>query len=158
MHIPKVRHNLRRMVELIGSADKWRPHLKTTKMAAVWGEALAAGVRHFKCATTRECELLLRVVGERAVDGCDVLLAYPLVGPSLVRLGQLSRAHPNVVVSCLVECEDAVAEARGAGLDGVFVDINPGMNRTAGGGASLTPASAEHHPVFKTSQTSQTSQ
>jgi D-serine deaminase-like pyridoxal phosphate-dependent protein len=53
--LAKVRHNLAVMMKLVhGDADRWRPHLKTTKCSRVWAEALKAGVRHFKVATTRE--------------------------------------------------------------------------------------------------------
>jgi D-serine deaminase-like pyridoxal phosphate-dependent protein len=86
------------------------------------------GVRHFKCATTREARQLLHVVDHEGIRGADLLLAYPLVGPSLGRLAQLARAHPNSRVSVL--CEDPMAVASIPPELSVFVDVNSGMNRT----------------------------
>ena len=116
--LSKVRHNLKVMVALMGGdASRWRPHLKTTKMPCVWVEALKAGVRHFKVATTREAEVLLRTVHEHDLQHqmaelddagdaiVDVLVAYPLVGPAMTRAGQLAEAYPRARVSVLVECE-----------------------------------------------------
>jgi D-serine deaminase-like pyridoxal phosphate-dependent protein len=122
-----VRANLRRMEELLGGdMDRWRPHLKTTKLPAVWAELLDTGVRHFKCATTREAALLAELLAERG--GGDLLLAYPLVGPNLARLAAVARARPSVRVSVLVE---DVAGVRAAPAElGLFVDVNPGMDRT----------------------------
>ena len=61
----------------------------------------------------------------------DVLVAYPLVGPALRRAGQLAEAHPRARLSVLVECAEAAREL--PPRVGCFVDVNPGMNRTAGG-------------------------
>lgn len=156
--LAKVRHNLAVVLSLVkGDADRWRPHLKTTKCSRVWTEALRAGVRHFKVATTREAEVLLQTVDrlltkEEEEDGTarvvlddipdvdsrhpptsfpavvDVLIAYPLCGPAMRRAGQLARAHPRARLSVLVECEEAAREL--PPRVGCFVDVNPGMNRT----------------------------
>ena len=70
-----VRENVRRVLSLTGGAHRWRPHVKTTKIPAVWTELVAAGVRHFKCATTREARHLLDVLELTGVQGGDVCLA-----------------------------------------------------------------------------------
>ena len=152
----KVRRNLAVVLGLCGgNANKWRPHLKTTKCSRVWLEVLRAGVRHFKVATTREAELLLRLVDRLLSENeegamtipmddlvdpdprfpvtswpavVDVLIAYPLVGPALRRAGQLARAHPRVRLSVLVECVEAAKDL--PPRVGAFVDVNPGMDRT----------------------------
>jgi len=87
-----------------------------------------AGVRHFKCATSREAQHLLHVIDQEGIRGADLLLAYPLVGPSLRRLAQLARTHTNSRVSVL--CEDSAAVASIPPELSVFVDVNSGMNRT----------------------------
>src|SRR5687767_2756491 len=53
--LDRVRENIRLVIDLLdGNPNRWRPHLKTTKMPLIWRELIAAGVRNFKCATTRE--------------------------------------------------------------------------------------------------------
>lgn len=126
VYLDRVRENVQRMIDYAGSVDRWRPHLKTTKIPEVWSELLRAGVRQFKCATTREAAVLLDVASA-AGEQVDLLVAYPHRGPSLRRLGELAAAT-SADVSVLVEDVDLVAEVP-ASL-GVFVDLNPGMNRT----------------------------
>lgn len=130
-----VRHNIGTVLGMAGNdPGRWRPHLKTTKLPVVWRELLAHGVRQVKCATIREAALFLAVGegfrdrGGAAEGPIDVLLAYPLVGPALERLGELARRTPWARISVLVECEEAVASVP-PGVD-IFVDVNPGMDRT----------------------------
>jgi len=128
LYLDAVRANLRRMLEYTGSPARWRPHVKTTKTPALFDELLAAGLRHFKCATLREARCLLETARAAGIPRIDVLLAYPLVEPALSALGGLARAFPAAHLSVL--CEDpAAAERTPAGVD-VFVDVDPGMNRT----------------------------
>ena len=55
-----VRHNLASMTRYLeGDLGRWRPHVKTCKVPEVLDLLLQAGVRHFKCATTREADVLL---------------------------------------------------------------------------------------------------
>lgn len=132
-----VRRNIRSILACCGGdPSRWRPHLKTTKLAPVWAELVRAGVRHFKCATTREAALFLDVLRAEGVRGGDLLVAYPLVGPARRRLAELARAHPETRLSLLCEEADDVAA-----LDpqlSLFVDVNPGMDRTG-----LDPAGVE---------------
>lgn len=72
-----------------GDPSRWRPHAKTTKIRAVYAELVRSGVHQFKAATPREADVLGSVFEELQVAG-DVLVAFPLVGPGLVRLGQVS--------------------------------------------------------------------
>jgi D-serine deaminase-like pyridoxal phosphate-dependent protein len=81
------------------------------------------GVRSFKCATTLE----LLVACDSGV--ADVLLAYPVVGANARRVLEIANQFPGVRISVLVESEEQVWQWRGSSV-GVFVDINPGMNRT----------------------------
>jgi D-serine deaminase-like pyridoxal phosphate-dependent protein len=80
-------------------------------------------IRNFKCATTLE----LRVACCSGV--ADVLLAYPVVGANARRVLEIANQFPQVRISVLVENDEQVRQWRGSSVD-VFVDINPGMNRT----------------------------
>ncbi|MCA9290519.1 MAG: alanine racemase [Phycisphaerales bacterium] len=123
--VDAARHNIARVIAAArGDAARWRPHLKTTKSALACRLLAAAGVRHAKCATTRELALALDTFGPDA----DLLVAHPLVGPALARVAALADAHPDARVAILVEAPDALADLPRS-LD-VFIDVNPGMNRT----------------------------
>ncbi|MFN0058387.1 MAG: alanine racemase [Planctomycetota bacterium] len=124
-----VRENLRRMrAYLGGDLARWRPHAKTTKIAEVYAELVAVGVRAFKCATTREADVLLATMSAAGVSDGDVLLAYPVVGPTLERVAELARRYPATRVSILCENEAAL-DSLPANV-GIFIDIDPGMGRT----------------------------
>ena len=134
VYMDLVRANVQRVIEAVGGdPGRWRPHIKTVKLAPVFLELARAGVRNFKCATTREAACLLETldaagVGSGSGGDVDLLLAHTLVGPNLAQLGRIARAYPASRVSVLCEDPDAVA---GIPQDlGVFVDVNPGMNRT----------------------------
>jgi D-serine deaminase-like pyridoxal phosphate-dependent protein len=59
----------------------------------------------------------------------DVLVAYPTVGANARRVREIADAFPNVRISVLAENEKQVRQWSGGAVD-VFLDINPGMNRT----------------------------
>jgi D-serine deaminase-like pyridoxal phosphate-dependent protein len=122
-----VRANVRRVIALCGSPERWRPHVKTTKTPAVFAELLAAGVRHFKCATLREARCLLQTA--RALGhAIDLVVAYPLVAPALGELARLAAEHPEARLAVLAETP-ALARAAPDAV-GVLVDVDPGMHRT----------------------------
>ena len=122
-----VRHNIATVITHCGAAHRWRPHVKTTKIPEVWNELVKGGVRRFKTATTRETELLCATLDQAGVAG-DVLMAQPLVGPSLKRLAQIALAHPAQRLSVLIEDPERLAHVPDP--VSVFVDINSGMDRT----------------------------
>ena len=125
--LDRVRSNTARVLSLVDDdPERWRPHVKTTKIPEIWRELINYGLRNFKCATTREAALLGKTLLSCDTKSGDVLVAYPLVGPNLARLGEIAKEHEGIRYSVLVE--DAATEVP-AGLD-IFVDINPGMNRT----------------------------
>jgi D-serine deaminase-like pyridoxal phosphate-dependent protein len=126
--LPAVRENLRRMSGYVESIDRWRPHVKTSKVPRLIVELLNCGVRHFKCATTRELEQLLVTIDQHDIRGADILLAYSVMGPALQRVCCLAQRHPVTRVSVLVE--DAGELRRSNFPLGVFVDVDPGMERT----------------------------
>ena len=64
-----VAHNLATMRHYLnGNWDRWRPHVKTSKVPAVLELLLDSGVRRFKVATSREAEVLLGTADSRATD------------------------------------------------------------------------------------------
>lgn len=125
--LDRVRENVRRVLALTGGPQRWRPHLKTSKIPAVWATLLAAGVRHVKCATTREAAVFADVVAAAGVDA-DLLVAFPHRGPALRRLGAIARTAPRLRMTVLVEDPAVLAEL--PDRLGVFVDVDPGMHRT----------------------------
>ena len=116
--------NIQHTLDLLhGNADRWRVHVKTAKLNFTLRMFIERGIRNFKCATSLE---LLRACENNATD---VVVAYPVAGANAQRVRQIARWFPNVRISVLVEAEQQVAQWKGSGI-GVFVDINPGMNRT----------------------------
>jgi D-serine deaminase-like pyridoxal phosphate-dependent protein len=116
--------NIERTLALLdGDASRWRVHIKTAKLAYTLRRMIERGVRNFKCATTLE----LLVACE--CGAADVLVAYPVVGANARRVREIAEQFPHVRVSVLVENEAQARQWRGSRL-GVFIDINPGMNRT----------------------------
>src|SRR6185503_5298642 len=106
-----------------GDADRWRPHIKTAKIASVVARMVANGIRQFKCATTLE----LLTACQAGAD--DVLLAFAVSGANARRVLEIAKQFPNVRISVLIESPEQAAAWVGTPL-GVFIDINPGMNRT----------------------------
>ena len=116
--------NIAQTLRLLGGdPDRWRPHIKTAKLAYTLRMLVERRVRNFKCATTLE----LLVACDSGV--ADVLLAYPVVGANARRVLEIASQYPGVRISVLVENEEQVRQWRRSSV-GVFVDINSGMNRT----------------------------
>ena len=119
-----VASNIQCTVSLLnGNADRWRPHIKTAKLNFTLRMFIDRSVHNFKCATTLE---LLRACENGAKD---VLVAYPVVGANAQRVRHIAREFPATRISVLAEAEEQIAQWKGSGI-GIFIDINPGMNRT----------------------------
>ena len=116
--------NIDRTLELLNdNADRWRVHIKTAKLARTLRMLIDRGVRNFKCATT--LELLVACQNGAA----DVLFAYPAMGANARRVQDIAQQFPHVRISVLAESEQQALQWRGSSI-GIFIDINPGMNRT----------------------------
>lgn len=116
--------NIDRTLDLLaGNADRWRVHIKTAKLAHTLHMLVERGVRNFKCATTLELLVACRS------GALDVLLAYPVVGANARRAQEIAEQFPNVRISVLAENPAQVQQWRASRV-GIFLDINPGMNRT----------------------------
>ena len=108
---------------LDGNPDRWRPHVKTAKLGYVMQMLTAHGVTAFKCATSLELLTAIRAGAQ------DVLVAYPVMGANAIRIREIAALHPQVAISVLVESKSQLDSWYGSGV-GIFLDLNPGMNRT----------------------------
>ena len=124
-----IRRNVARAVEIAGSPDRLRPHVKTHKTREIVRMQLAAGVTKHKCATIAEAEMI-------ATCGApDILIAYPIVGPNCQRVARLAAKYPTSRFGVTIDhpvplkqLADAVSAA-GQTVD-AYLDVNCGMNRT----------------------------
>jgi D-threonine aldolase len=131
-----IRKNISRVIEMAGSPDRLRPHVKTHKTREIVQLLLNAGVTKHKCATIAEAEMLA------AVGAPDVLIAYPLVGPNVGRLAHLIRKFPDTKFSTLIDHPDA-ARVLASGLAaaeltvGAVLDLDVGQTGIPVGDAAL---------------------
>lgn len=125
-------HNLAEMVRIAGGPERLRPHCKTHKTREIIEMQIKLGITHHKCATIAEAEMLAEVGVE------DVLLAYQMVGPNILRLVRLVDKFATTRFACLVDHPQAVSQLSKAITSGdgsnrivdVLLDLNSGMNRT----------------------------
>ena len=116
--------NIRATLRLMdGNADRWRPHIKTTKLRSIMKRFVEHGIVNFKCSTTLELSTVCEA------GAADVLVAYPMVGANSRRVQEISKRFPEVTISALVESPPHVEQWKGSNI-GLFIDVNPGMNRT----------------------------
>lgn len=115
--------NINATLRLLGDANRWRPHVKTAKLAFTMRRMVARGIHNFKCSTS------LELLTSCESGAADVLVAYPLVGAGAMRVIQLAERFPVTTVSALVESREQIESWVGSRV-GLFIDVNPGMNRT----------------------------
>ena len=108
---------------LSGDPNRWRPHLKTAKLQFIMHRLVQRGIGQAKCSTTVELSTAC------AAGFRDVLLAYPVVGGNALRVRELAAQNPQVQISVLAENPAQAAEWQGSRV-GIFIDVNPGMDRT----------------------------
>jgi D-serine deaminase-like pyridoxal phosphate-dependent protein len=123
-----------------GDAGRLRPHVKTAKLASVMRQWAAHGITHFKCSTSLEMLTLCEA------GAADVLLAYPMVGVGARRVRELADQFAAVRVSALVESVEQIDAWRGSRVS-LFIDINPGMDRTGIGQDSVNEIIRLAHAV-----------
>jgi D-serine deaminase-like pyridoxal phosphate-dependent protein len=97
--------------------------VKTAKLLSTMQRMVSRGVRSFKCATTLE----LLTACEAGAE--DVVIAFPAVGARCARLKEIAGEFPDVALSLVVDDASQLPPWRGTRF-GVFLDINPGMDRT----------------------------
>lgn len=125
----RIELNIQKMIEIAGSVDLLRPHVKTHKMSEIIRLQMNHGIYKFKCATISETEMVARC------GVTDILLAMQPVGPNLGRFFQLKQEFRGTKISCIADSEEVIIQlsdmALRTGLEThVWLDINNGMNRT----------------------------
>jgi D-serine deaminase-like pyridoxal phosphate-dependent protein len=116
--------NIQTTLRLLGGdPDRWRPHVKTAKLSAIMRQLVAHGIANFKCSTSLE----LATVCE--AGAADVLIAYPMVGAGARRVRAVAESFPATRISALVEAREQIDAWRDSRI-GLFIDVNPGMDRT----------------------------
>ncbi len=114
-----------------GDANRWRPHLKTAKLGSMYRKMVERGIRQAKCATTLE----LLEACKAGFD--DVLVSFAMVGGNARRVREIAERFSSTRISVLVEDARHLEAWKGSRV-GVFVDLNPGMDRTG-----IPPAQVE---------------
>lgn len=124
--------NIAHYLELVGSARRARPHIKTARTPWAIDRLRDAGITRIKASTHLEAGLALEA------GMSDVLLAYPALGPQLEAMGALADRYPDRVVSVLVDDPRVLAHWPSSRL-GAFLDLDTGHGRT---GVPVTDAEA----------------
>jgi D-serine deaminase-like pyridoxal phosphate-dependent protein len=116
--------NIKTTLRLMGGdANRWRPHVKTSKLGFVMKRLVEHGVVNVKCATTLE---LQTAAGAGAID---ILVAYSMVGANARRVRELADSLPKVKISVLVENTEQIEAWKQSPIS-LFIDLNSGMDRT----------------------------
>ncbi len=129
LHWDRVEENLRRMLAMVPGPECLRPHLKTHKLPQIVARLAELGVRKAKCATIAEAEMAA------GAGATDVLLAAPLIGPTVGRFLALMRAFPGVVFAGLADDAGALEKLSAAAVAAgvpvrVLLDLDVGQGRT----------------------------
>jgi len=125
----RIEANIKKIIDIAGSVDQLRPHVKTHKMSEIIKLQMKYGIYKFKCATISETEMVA------TCGATDILLAMQPVGPNIGRFFNLKQVFNKIKISCIADNEDVIIQlsnmARKTGLEThVWLDINNGMNRT----------------------------
>ncbi len=125
----RIEKNIQLMVEMAGSPERLRPHIKTHKTREIVDMQMSYGIHKFKCATIAEAELL----GQCGAQ--DILLAIQPVGANISRFFQLIAKYPGSSFSTIVDNAKVIARISDEAASNkikvsLFLDLNTGMNRT----------------------------
>lgn len=116
--------NIQTTLRLLGGdANRWRPHVKTSKLGFIMRRLVDRGIENFKCSTSLELSTACEAGAK------DVTVAYPMVGANAKRIIEIADQFSGVRVSALVESKEHISAWRDSRV-GLFIDVNPGMNRT----------------------------
>ena len=124
-----IRANTVAAIKNAGGARRLWPHVKSHKMSAMVRMQMDMGITRFKCATIAEAEMLAGCGAE------DILLAYPLVGPNIMRFITLAGKYRGSRFWAIGDDlgQISILEKESAALRitiKLLVDVNLGMNRT----------------------------
>ena len=118
-----VEANLAATLHVLGNdPNRWRPHVKTSKLEFVMRKLTEQGVTNVKCATTLELQTA-------AAGATDILVAYPMMGANARRVRELAEQYSDKRISALVENAEQIKAWVGSNIS-LFIDLNPGMDRT----------------------------
>ena len=123
----RAKQNIEKAIALVHSVEQLRPHVKTHKLLEISTMMMESGIHKFKCATIAEAEMLGMAKAK------DVLIAFPMVGPKIMRLQALKQRYPNTKFSCLIDNIDTAKVLSDEFINDktdVYIDLNVGMNRT----------------------------
>jgi D-serine deaminase-like pyridoxal phosphate-dependent protein len=125
----RIQANIKKTIEIAGSEDRLRPHVKTHKMTEIIRLQQKYGINKFKCATISETEMVAEC------GAPDILLAVQPVGPNIERFFKLKQKFNNLKISCIADNEGIISQLSEMALKTglvthVWLDINNGMNRT----------------------------
>lgn len=124
IYADKVAHNIAVTIRALGGdPNRWRPHVKTSKLGFVMHQLAEQGVVNVKCATTLE----LQTAAEAGAT--DILVAYPMMGANARRVRELAEQLPQCRLSALVENVAQIQAWVGSKV-GLFIDVNSGLDRT----------------------------
>lgn len=132
-----IEENINKAIGLAGTVERLWPHMKTHKSSALLKKQIERGIVRFKCATIAEAEVCAMAGGTHA------LLAYPLVGPKILRFIKLREKYPKTTFWAIgddLKQLELLGKAAGAELKdppgakqtpiNTLIDVNMGMNRT----------------------------
>lgn len=124
IYADKVAANIAATLRVLGGdANRWRPHVKTSKLGFIMRRLIESGVTNVKCATTLE----LQTAADAGAT--DLLLAFSAMGANARRVRELAEHYSDRRISALVE-DAAQISAWTGGRVSLFIDINCGMDRT----------------------------
>lgn len=129
LDLAAIDENLRRMVAIAGGPERLRPHVKTHKLPQLIERQLKLGISKFKASTIAEAEMTA------AAGALEVLLAMPLVGPSIARFLKLKQLFPQTNFTATADDPAAVAacaaaaHAAGQTIE-LLLDLDVGQHRT----------------------------
>ncbi|MDX2304104.1 MAG: D-TA family PLP-dependent enzyme [Microscillaceae bacterium] len=125
----RIAENIENCLKIAKIPERLRPHVKTHKIPALIRMHLDRGIRQFKCATLAEAQMIAETGGK------DILIAYPLFGPSLRKFVRLMEQFPDCRFSTLIDQAASIQEWENHLTGSSFkvkllVDIDCGMGRT----------------------------
>lgn len=124
IYADKVAANIAATIRALdGDANRWRPHVKTSKLGFIMRHLSGQNVTNVKCATTLE----MQTAAEAGAK--DILVAYSMMGANARRVCELARHYSDRRISALVE-DPAQIKAWAESPVSLFIDINCGMDRT----------------------------
>jgi len=123
-------HNIRKAVELAGSAQNLMLHVKTHKSADILKRLMNAGITSFKCATLKESEMTAQA------GAASLVLAYPIAQlKKALRFAHLQCSFPKTNFFTVVSSSYHVNVLSRAAIEtgttiSVMLDLDVGLHRT----------------------------